>query len=51
MPTPFLALAPFVPRVVDVPYFANTLPCSDVTDQTDQTDGPTDVSDSEIDEI
>lgn len=44
MPTPFLALAPFVPRVVDVPYFANTLPCSDVTDMTDTTD-MTDVTD------
>lgn len=45
MSLPFLALAPFTPRVVDVPYQATTLPCvdctdcSDVSDATDVTDG------------
>lgn len=48
MPVPFLALAPFQPRIVDV-YYAAAVPtcvdctdCSDVsdyTDSTDQTDG------------
>lgn len=49
MPVPFLALAPFQPRIVDI-YYAAAVPtcvdctdCSDVsdytTDQSDQTDG------------
>ncbi len=45
--TPFLALAPHVPRVVDIPYEAVALPCSDCTDcsdVSDQTDS-TDVTD------
>jgi hypothetical protein len=38
--TPFLALAPNIPRVVDIAYSAMLLPCVDqnVTDITDQTD-------------
>lgn len=45
MPTPFLSLAPQVPRVVDIPYAANALPCvdctdCDTTDVTDHTDIP-----------
>jgi hypothetical protein len=47
MPVPFLSLAPQIPRVVDIHYEANLLPCcsctdcsdsSDVTDATDVTD-------------
>jgi len=38
--TPFLALAPNVPRVVDINYSAMLLPClnNEVTDSTEQTD-------------
>jgi hypothetical protein len=50
MPTPFLALAPFDPRIVDIPYSAFALSCapdctdcSDVSDSTDSSD----VSDSD----
>jgi hypothetical protein len=50
MSTPFLALAPFSPRIVDVPYAAFALSCApDVTDISDSTDS-TDVTDSD-DEI
>ena len=44
MSIPFLALAPNIPRVVDIAYSAMLLPCvdvtdlSDVSDQTDQSD-------------
>lgn len=38
MSLPFLALAPFMPRVVDVPYEATTLPCVDCTDCSDVSD-------------
>lgn len=44
MSTPFLALAPQHPRIVDVPYVAPLLICVDVTDLTDLTD-LTDVTD------
>lgn len=52
MSTPFLALAPFMPRVVDVGYEAMALPCVDCTDcsdatTTDQTDS-SDVTDGEL---
>lgn len=43
MSLPFLALAPFMPKVLDVPYEATTLPCVDVTDVSDVSD----VTDSE----
>jgi hypothetical protein len=38
MSLPFLALAPFVPKIVDIPYEATTLPCVDVTDVSDVSD-------------
>lgn len=44
MSTPFLALAPFVPRIVDIPYAAATLVCEDCTDCSDTSD-VTDVTD------
>lgn len=54
MSTPFLTLAPYVPRLVEVPYAATYLTCandctdcSDATDTTDQTD-VTDIGDDEI---
>lgn len=48
MSTPFKALAPFIPRVVDILYSAFVLPCDntdDFTDGDDQSDywGPTDL--------
>lgn len=46
MTTPFLALAPQIPRVVDIPYAAFAPVCVDVTDVSDMSDQPTDVSDS-----
>lgn len=50
MSTPFLALAPFMPRVVDIAYEAVALPCVDVTDFSDVSDSTdqTDVTDSEL---
>ena len=46
MTTPFKALAPFEPRVVDIPYSAMLLPCVDVTDLSDATTtDSTDVTD------
>lgn len=41
MPLPFLSLAPFVPRVVEVPYAATVTICADCTDC-----GTSDVTDS-----
>lgn len=39
MSQPFRALAPFLPRVIDVNYEAFLLPCDqDITDLTDTTD-------------
>lgn len=50
MSTPFLALAPQFPRVVDLPYAAFTLSCApDCTDCSDASD-VTDATDSD-DEI
>jgi hypothetical protein len=46
MTLPFLALAPFMPKVVDVFYEATTLPCLDVTDASDATDS-SDVTDGD----
>lgn len=50
MTVPFLALAPQIPRVVDIPYSAMLLPCIDVTDQTDSTDSTdsSDVTDGDL---
>ncbi len=50
MSTPFLALAPQIPRVVDIPYAAFAPPCADVTDLTDLTDttDSSDVTDGEL---
>lgn len=47
MTTPFLALAPNQPRVIDVGYIAAPGICSDVTDASDTTDqtDQTDVTD------
>ncbi len=48
MPTPFLALSPFQPRIIDIYYAAAVPTCvdtsdvsdfTDFTDQSDQTDG------------
>lgn len=50
MTTPFLALAPQTPRVVDIAYSAMLLPCvdaMDVTDSTDRTD-QSDVTDGDL---
>lgn len=50
MTVPFLALAPQIPRVVDIPYSAMLLPCvdtADVTDLTDTTD-QSDVTDGDL---
>lgn len=47
MSLPFLALAPFEPRIVDVEYHATTLPCVDCTDCSDVTDA-TDVTDDDV---
>jgi len=44
MTTPFKALAPFEPRVVDIFYAASTGVCVDCTDCSDVTDA-TDVTD------
>lgn len=44
MSTPFLALAPSIPRVVDVAYAAMTFPCVNAQDVSDETD-VSDVSD------
>jgi hypothetical protein len=45
MTTPFRALQPFEPRVVDIAYSAMLLPCVDNTDATDITDQSGDVTD------
>ena len=44
MSLPFLALAPFQPRIVDIPYEAVTTLCLDCTDCSEVTD-LTDVTD------
>jgi hypothetical protein len=47
MPTPFLALSPQQPRIIDLYYEANVGFCADVTDSTDSTDS-SDVSDGDM---
>lgn len=47
MSLPFIALAPQIPRVVDIHYEANLLPCADCTDASDTTDN-SDVTDGEL---
>lgn len=51
MTTPFKALQPFEPRVIDIPYAAFALSCApDCTDCSDSTDA-TDVTDVTDDEM
>lgn len=52
MTTPFRALAPFDPRIVDIPYSATLVPCVDCSDcsdatTTDSTDN-SDISDGDL---
>jgi hypothetical protein len=47
MSLPFLSLAPFIPRVVEVPYAATVPICDDCTDCSDTSDS-TDVTDDFI---